>query len=73
MENFAAYIKEGGKTRSEFARRIGISAPYLSEILSGSKRPSLDLAFKIEAETGGAVRAVDWVSPNAEEASGVTT
>ncbi len=46
-----------GAKRVEVARRIGISRSYMVEIASGTKRPSLDVAFKIEDATGGAVPA----------------
>lgn len=64
MNKLSQYIADRGMTRSAFARMIGISGPYLSEILGDKKpkRPSLDLAFKIEAVTNGAVPASSWVS-----------
>ena len=61
MSNLSEYIASKGMTRSEFAKTVGISAPYLSEILSGAKRPSLNLAFRIEGITGGEVPASGWV------------
>lgn len=62
MNKLAAYIAGTGSTRSSFAERIGISAPYLTQILNGDKRPSLDVAFRIEAATGGDVPACEWVT-----------
>ena len=47
-------------TQAEFARRIEYDKGNLHRLLSGSHRPSLDLAFKIESETGGAVPASAW-------------
>ena len=64
MSNLSEYIASKGMTRSEFAKTVGISAPYLSEILSGAKRPSLNLAFRIEEITGGEVPASGWVEPS---------
>lgn len=49
-----------GKKHSEFARKIAISPAYLSQILSGQRRPAYDLMWKIENETGGAVGLADW-------------
>jgi len=69
MNNLSKYISDRGMTRGEFAKRVGISAPYLSEILSGPKRPSIDLAFKIESETGGEVPASCWVRHEIPSAS----
>jgi transcriptional regulator with XRE-family HTH domain len=62
MEQLATHLKAAGTKRNEFARIVGISAPYLTQILSGLKRPSLDLAFRIETATGGVVPASCWVS-----------
>jgi len=62
MEQLATYLKAGGIKRNEFARSVGISAPYLTQILGGLKRPSLALAFRIEQITQGAVPASCWVS-----------
>ncbi len=52
----------GGHTRRDFARELGISQSYLSEIASGAKRPSLNVAFRIERETEGKVPASSWIT-----------
>lgn len=62
MEQLATHLKAAGIKRNEFAKSVGISAPYLTQILGGLKRPSLDLAFRIEQVTQGAVPASCWVS-----------
>lgn len=62
MEQLATHLKAAGIKRNEFARSVGISAPYLTQILAGLKRPSLDLAFRIEKATNGIVPASCWVS-----------
>ncbi|MFN6976790.1 MAG: helix-turn-helix domain-containing protein [Gemmobacter sp.] len=61
----AAYIKATGTTQGALAARLGVSDGYLSDLKSGKKRPSLDLAFRIEALTGGAVPASAWRQPPA--------
>ncbi len=58
----AEFISKSGKTRSAFAEEIGISRSYLSEILSGNRRPSLELAVAIERKTSGAVLASSWIA-----------
>ncbi len=40
---------------AKFARDVGLSESYLSEILSSRKSPSLGLAARLSAATGGAV------------------
>lgn len=66
MDLLDQHIRSLGLTRSAFARRLGISAPYLTQILTGAKRPGLELAVAIERETGGAVPATAWI-PQAKE------
>lgn len=59
----AKFISESGKNRSAWAVMLGISRSYLSEILSGNRRPSLELAVSIERKTNGAVPASSWIEP----------
>lgn len=48
------------------ARQLGITQPYLSQIITGVRQPSSDIAIAIERETGGAVTVeelrpdIDW-------------
>jgi transcriptional regulator with XRE-family HTH domain len=42
-------------TAASFAADVGITASYLSEILSDKKTPSLKLAFALSAATKGVV------------------
>lgn len=58
---FREFIIASGKTRSSWASTLCISGGYLSDILNGKKRPSLDLAVRIERETRGAVPVASWV------------
>lgn len=53
----AAWLETNPVTRIEFARRIEISESFLSQILSKARRPSLDVAVRIEIATAGAVPA----------------
>jgi len=46
---------------SHWAAVFGVSRSYLSQMAAGLKAPSLDLAFRIERATGGAVPAASWV------------
>lgn len=62
---FAQIISQSGLSQSEWAKRLGISRSYLSDILSGNKTPSLALAVKIQAETAGEVSCESWISRHA--------
>lgn len=45
--------------QKDFAAKINVTDGYLSQILSGARRPGMDIAEAIEAETG--VPMVSWV------------
>lgn len=65
---FAEFIRESGANRAEWAKRLGISRSYLSDILNGHKTPSLELAAQIEELTSGKVMAAQWVRRAAKPA-----
>lgn len=48
-------------TRDQIATRLGIGRTYLDKLCRAQSRPSLDLAFRIEKLTRGAVPATDWL------------
>lgn len=49
-----------------FAEKVKASPATISQIMRGHKKPSIDLAARIEKETKGRVRASDWVKEVAE-------
>jgi transcriptional regulator with XRE-family HTH domain len=53
-------IIKSGKTQTHWAREIGVSKSYLSDLLNGKRVPALDLAARIERLTDGAVMAASW-------------
>ena len=53
-------ILRSGETQAEWARRLDVSRGYLHGIINGTKRPSLDLALRIERLTDGAVPVQSW-------------
>lgn len=58
-ERLAAYIERHFDNQYEFARLLKITEAYLSQILSGRRRPSLPILSEIEDITGIPMRA--WV------------
>ena len=48
----ALWIKKSGKSRLEVAGALGISRKYLDNICREIRRPSLEIALKIEKLTG---------------------
>ena len=57
MANLDQYLRGRRGVASVVARKAGVSAGTLSSIRSGQRRPSPDLAMRIEAATGGEVSA----------------
>lgn len=67
MANLRSYISSSGAKKSALADALGISRGYLSELIGGTKTPSLDVAVRIQRLTGGEVSVEDWLvgrSPN---------
>jgi len=52
-------LLELGLNQSEFGQRVGASPPMVSRWMSAARRPSLTMAFRIQAELG--VPASAWV------------
>jgi plasmid maintenance system antidote protein VapI len=61
MTHLQTYAHTFGGKQRDLAEAFGISQPHLSLLLAGKKRPSLELAVRIEQMTGGAVPATSWV------------
>lgn len=62
MKTLNEYLKASGETQARFAARVGLSQSYLNEISRGLKTPSLPVALKIVAATGGVVALSSLVS-----------
>ena len=61
MEKLKSYLKSLDGNQKTLADYLGISRPYMSLLLSGHKRPSLQLAGSIEKLTDGAVPMTAWI------------
>lgn len=55
------FMTDNNIKQKRCAEVLEISQAHLSLILSGKKRPSLDLAVRIETMTAGAVPVASWV------------
>ena len=60
MNMLDAYIKDSGLTQASFAARVGVRQSAISKVCNGVRRPSIDLAARIERVTGGKVPAASW-------------
>lgn len=61
---FADYIRASGRTRADWADTLSVSRSFMSDLLNGNRRPSLELAVRIERETNGAIKPSVWVAPH---------
>lgn len=57
-KDIADYLEATGQTQVELAERLGISQPFLSQIVNGQRSPSLELAALIEDVTGVPMRSL---------------
>lgn len=57
------YIKSNGIRIIDFSHNVGCGQPMMSMIHNGKRRPSPDLALKIERATGGAVTRDELLFP----------
>lgn len=60
VNRFGRWIVDRGKTRDQAASQLGISKSYLHNLCRNVRRPSLDLALRIERFTGGEIPAAWW-------------
>lgn len=60
MTKLFTYLKANRITQSEFAKLLNVKQPTVSRLLRSGYTPSLDLALRIEKETGGEVPTASW-------------
>jgi DNA-binding transcriptional regulator YdaS (Cro superfamily) len=58
--NFNTYLRESGRSASEFSASVGIHCSYVSHLRAGRRFPSLRVASLISEATGGMVSYADW-------------
>lgn len=62
MSKLREHLEGNGIRQADFAARIGVTQGMVSRLVSGALLPSLELAVKIERDTGGAVPASSWIA-----------
>lgn len=60
MDRLIQYLNKANLTQEAFAKSLGVSQATISRIVLNQAKPSLALAVRIEAKTGGAVRPADF-------------
>ena len=64
MNQLDTYLRQDGAiTARALASAVGISSPYITDLRYSRRKPSDEIARRIEVETGGAVRAAGWREP----------
>ena len=58
---FGRWIDESRYSRDQVAERLGLGRQYLDQLCSSTRRPDMELAFKIEDITKGLVLARSWL------------
>lgn len=61
MTHLAAYLSKTSTPQAKLAEAVGVSRAYMSELVGGTKTPSLTVAVAIERATDGAVTAASWI------------
>ena len=57
------YLKKQEITQKKFAEMVDVARPLITQIISGTKNPSLFLAKRIEKATNGMVTTDDLLNP----------
>jgi len=60
MNQLDAFLRAGTMTAKALAEKVGVSQPYITDLRYSRRRPSPDVALKIEAATDGKVSADGW-------------
>ena len=55
----AAWLKRSQRTSTQLAAQLSISRPYMSQLLTGKRTPSMELAARIFEVTG--VPMIAWL------------
>jgi len=67
-ERLRAYLNRNRLNQAEFAREVGLSEPFVCQLLNGTRQPSLTKAAILEGVTG--IPASAWaVTDDAELAT----
>ena len=61
MKTLTDYLADTGMTQSRFAVDVGVDQATISKLCRGRMIPSLELAVRISAKTGGQVIPQVWV------------
>lgn len=69
MKKLSEYLTQNGIRQEDFAARIGVTQATVSRLKAEIMRPSIKVAARIEAETGGAIPAAYWATVQVQGAA----
>jgi transcriptional regulator with XRE-family HTH domain len=58
----AKWLEKNGLSARAFARMIGVTPPTISNVIAGKGTPTLAIAARIEAATGGEIAITSHLS-----------
>ena len=61
--NLASYLSEHNLSPTVFARQINVAPSTIFRIISGERRPGIEIVAKIREATAGRVDVVDLLQP----------
>ena len=61
MMTLSEYLRTNAIRQADFGPRIGVTQGTVSKLCSGRLLPDMEMAAKIQRETGGAVPVTIWV------------
>lgn len=64
MSNLKKFLMN--KSRNDFAKEVGTTKNYINLLVIGQRRPSPELALKIERATGGQVTVMELLFPSSQ-------
>ena len=67
MTPIQRFMSDHDGPQRTLAAALGISRPYLSLLVAGKKRPSLELAVRIERLSQGNVPVTSWTDTPAQD------
>lgn len=60
--NLRDYLLDLNISQVEFAKILGVTAPYLNGVIRGKKKPSVELAQAITELTCGKINGMDFIN-----------
>lgn len=73
MSTLSQHLKDNNISQRAFAAQLGVHTSIVSRLVSRTMRPSLDLAVRIERQTGGVISAVSWIESDIDDQASIAS